>query len=98
MAVYVRFLCRHDGLEANDGEVGCAKDSPGDEENDLRGDRRLQRHHQLQGLCENDAWQAISCSQTVSVCVCFRIRKRFISKEFVFQYRKYKHCADMHII
>lgn len=63
----MRFLCRHDGHEANDGEVGCAKDSSGDEENDLRGDRGLQRHHQLQGLCENDAWQAISCSQTVSV-------------------------------
>lgn len=38
----VCFLCRHDGHEANDGEVGCAKDSSGDEENDLRGDGGLQ--------------------------------------------------------
>jgi len=33
------FLARHDGHETNDGEVGCAQDSPGDEENDLGGDR-----------------------------------------------------------
>lgn len=31
-------LGRHDGHETNDGEVGCAKDSSGDEENDLGGD------------------------------------------------------------
>ncbi|KAG8010585.1 Allograft inflammatory factor 1-like, partial [Nibea albiflora] len=25
-----------------------------------------QQHHQLQGLCEDDAGQALSCAQTVS--------------------------------
>ncbi|XP_051552518.1 allograft inflammatory factor 1-like isoform X2 [Myxocyprinus asiaticus] len=55
---------QHDGSEENDGEAGCSKDSFGDEENDLRGDGGLQRHHQLQGLCQNDAWQEISCPQT----------------------------------
>lgn len=60
-------VLRHDGPEEDDGEAGGAQDAPGVEENDPGGDgRQQQQHHQLQGLCQDDAGQAFSRSQTVS--------------------------------
>lgn len=58
-------LSRYDGPEEDDGEVGGTQDSSGDEEDDLGGDWRLQRHDQLPGLCEDDVGQALGCAQTV---------------------------------
>lgn len=57
---------RSDGSEANDGEAGGAQDPLGVEKNDCGGDGRQQQHYQLQGLCQDDAGQALSCAETVS--------------------------------
>ncbi len=57
---------RSDGSEADDGEAGGAQDPLRAEKNDRRGDGRQQQRDQLQGLCQDDAGQALSCAQTVS--------------------------------
>lgn len=68
--------CRYDGSEKDDGEARCPQDPLGDEEDDLGGDWRLQRHHQLQRLCEDDAGEALGRAQIVSLraalAVCYR--------------------------
>lgn len=60
--------CRYDGSEEDDGEAWCSQDPLGDEEDDLRGDWWQQRHHQLQRLCQDDAGEALSCAEIVSLC------------------------------
>lgn len=60
--------CRFDGAEADDGEAGGAKNPPGTEKDDRRSDRRQQQqHNQLQGLCQDDAGQALRRAQAVSI-------------------------------
>lgn len=58
---------RLDGAEAHDGEAGGPQDPPGAEEDDERGDGRQQQHHQLPGLCEDDAGQTLRRPQAVSL-------------------------------
>lgn len=58
---------RSDGSEANDGETWGAQDPLGVEKNDRRGDRWQQQRHQLQGLCQDDAGEALGRAQTVSL-------------------------------
>lgn len=65
--------CRYDGSEENDGEAGRAQDPFGDEEDDLRGDGRHQRHHQLQRLCKDDAGEALGRAETVSPCAAYAV-------------------------
>lgn len=57
---------RSDGSEADDGETRRAQDPLGVEKNDRWGDRRQQQRHQLQGLCQDDAGEALGRAQTVS--------------------------------
>lgn len=57
---------RSDGSEADDGETRRAQDPLGVEKNDRWGDRWQQQRHQLQGLCQDDAGEALGRAQTVS--------------------------------
>lgn len=63
---------RSDGAEADDGEAGGTQDPFRVEKNDCRGDGWQQQRHQLQGLCQDDAGQALSCAQTVSKLLFFK--------------------------
>lgn len=62
------FSFRSDGSQTDDGETRGAQDPPGVEKNDCRGDRWQWQCYQLQGLCQDDAGQALSCAQAVSKC------------------------------
>lgn len=53
-------------FKEDDGEAWGPQDTPGDEEDDLGGDRWGQRHHLLPRLCERDARETVSCPQAVS--------------------------------
>lgn len=64
--VLILYPFRSDGSEADDGETRRAQDPLGVEKNDRWGHRWQQQRHQLQGLCQDDAGEALSCAQTVS--------------------------------